>query len=772
MSESSEFRGKIGLSYEDSTPWWSEPVRPPRGAPNILYIVLDDVGFGHLGCYGGAVDTPNINKLADNGLRFTDFHTTALCSPTRSCFLTGRNHHSNHMACITEGGTGYPGYDAKIPKEKGTVAAYLRTRNYNTYALGKWHLTPTSEMSWIGPYDRWPTGLGFDHYYGFLGGETNQWYPDLIENNKPVSPPGNPETGYQLTADLANHAIEYIANQHMIAPDLPFFMYFCPGSCHAPHHASKEWIDKQKGKFDRGWDVIRAEILERQKDMGIVPSNTELAPHLPTFEGPSPTWDSLSTDQKTLYCRMMEVFAGYLSYADSEIGRLVDFLEDNDILDNTLIFLVSDNGASGEGGVVGSVNENKFFNYVPDDLKENLKALDDLGGPKTYEHYPQGWALAGNTPFKFYKRYTYQGGISDPCIVHWPKGIKSKGELRHQYHHAIDLVPTILEVTGIEMPFDLDGIQQSPIEGISMAYCFDDGNAQTKKETQYYEMLGSRAIWYKGWKAVTTHQPTSNIGHFEKDEWELYNVDVDRSEIHNLAKQYPEKVEEMRVRWFVEATKFNVLPLDDRSSSRVIETMKQPTLLENLSKYTYYPNTVEVPEFIAANVKNRSHSITAEVEIPNSGAEGILLTEGSRFGGYCLFVKNNRLVYSYNYVGLNLYRIVSNVDIPAGKATLEFEFQTTGKPDVLHGKGAPGVGRLKINDKVVGEADIPLTTPVMYGLTGVNVTCGYGNGEPVSPDDYQNPFKFTGKIKKVVVEITGEPLFDAEAELRKLMAVV
>ncbi|MFI5419498.1 MAG: arylsulfatase [Nitrososphaerales archaeon] len=772
MSERTEFRGKIGLSYEDSTPWWPTPVRPPKGAPNVLYIVLDDVGFGHLGCYGGAIDTPNLNKLAENGLRFTDFHTTALCSPTRSCLLTGRNHHSNHMACITEGGTGFPGYDAKIPKENGTVADYLKTRNYNTYALGKWHLTPTAELSWIGPYGRWPLGQGFDHYYGFLGGETNQWYPDLIEDNKPVAPPGNPKTGYQLTTDLADHAIGYIANQHMIAPDLPFFMYFCPGACHAPHHAPKEWIDKQKGKFDKGWDVIRAEILERQKDMGIMPPNTELAPALAGNMGPVPTWDSLNSDQKILYARFMEVFAAYLSFADGEIGRLVDFLENNDMLDNTLIFVVSDNGASGEGTPVGSVNENKYFNYVPDDLKENLKALDDLGGPKTYEHYPQGWALAGNTPFKFWKRYTYQGGISDPCIIHWPNGIKAKGELRHQYHHANDLVPTVLEVTGIEMPFELYGIPQRPIEGISMAYCFNDANVPTKKETQYYEMLGSRAIWHKGWKAVTTHKPTSQVGHFEKDEWELYNVDTDRSEIHNLAKQYPEKVEEMRFRWFVEATKFNVLPLDDRGPSRVIDTMKQPSLLQNLSRYTYYQNTAEVPENIAANVKNLSHSITADVELSTGGAEGIILTQGSRFGGYSLFVKNNRLVYVYNYVGLNLYRIISNIDVPAGRSTLKFEFQATGKPDVLNGKGAPGVGRLMINGTVVGEASIPLTIPVMYALTGCGLTCGYGNGESVSVDDYQAPFKFTGKIREVVVEITGEPLFDAQSELRKIMATV
>lgn len=765
-----EFQGKIGLSYSDSKPWWPGPIRAPRGAPNVLYIVLDDVGFGHLGCYGGEVETPNIDALAEGGLRYTQFHTTALCSPTRSCLMTGRNHHSNHMACISESTSGFPGYDAMIPKENGTIAEYLKMRGYSTYALGKWHLTPADEESWAGPYDHWPLGMGFEHFYGFLGAEANQYYPDLVQDNHPVKPPKIPEEGYHLMGDLTDRAIEYISNHLQVEPSRPFLMYFCPGACHAPHHAPREWIDKYKGRFDKGWDKVREEILVRQKSMGIVPPNTELAPHLPTFEGPSPTWDSLSSDQQRLFARMMEVFAAYLSYADHEIGRLLNFLKETELFENTLIVVISDNGASGEGGVVGSTNENKFLNNIPESLEENLKAMPELGGPKYYNHYPQGWALAGNTPFKFYKRYTYEGGVCDPLIVHWPKRIKARGELRNQYHHAVDVVPTILEALGFEAPSVYNGIPQRPIEGVSMAYSFNDPNVPTRKEMQYYEMMGSRAAWHNGWKAVTRHEPMSETGRFDEDVWELYHVDEDRSEIHDLSKQYPEKLEEMRIRWWVMATTFNVLPLDDRGISRIAASREKPTIVEKRSSFIYYPNTAEVPQGTAPVLQNISHAITAEVEIPEDGAEGVILSQGSQFG-FSFFIKNKRLVYAYNYVGIAEYRIVSNVDVPTGKSKLRFEFEVTGKPDVAQGKGAPGVGRLLMDGKVVGEGQIPVTVPLGFSITGGGISCGRNEGQSVT-SEYRSPFSFTGKIKQVTLDLGGEPSFDAKAELRRILATV
>ncbi len=542
----SAFNGVIGRTYDVSEPAWPEPVRSKEGAPNVLFIVLDDTGFGQLGCFGSPIATPNIDSLAEGGLRYTNMHTTALCSPTRSCILTGRNHHSNAMACITEGSTGYPGSNGNIPFENGFLSEILLGHGYNTYAVGKWHLTPADQISAAGSYDRWPLGRGFERFYGFLGGETHQYYPELTYDNHRVEPPKTPEEGYHLTEDLVDRAIAFIADAKQVAPDKPFFMYFCPGAMHAPHHVRKEWSDKYKGKFDGGWEAYREHVFARQKEMGIIPADAELSRHDPDVQ----PWDECSSDEKRLYARMMEVFAGFLEHTDYHIGRLLDFLKETGQFDNTLIMLISDNGASSEGGPTGSVNENLFFNNVPESLETNLAAIDDLGGPTTFNHYAWGWTWAGNTPFRRWKRETYRGGISDPFIVHWPRGIQTGGEVRYQYAHAIDMVPTVLAAVGVEPPSTVKGVTQSPIEGVSFAHSFKDAEADSKHQTQYFEMMGHRSIYQNGWRAVCpwpgasfeeagmpfgTPIPYEKLTELDFTGWELYHVDEDWAENHNLA---------------------------------------------------------------------------------------------------------------------------------------------------------------------------------------------------------------------------------------------
>ncbi len=467
------FPGVVGRTFDVSTPAWPEPLRAREGAPNVLFIVLDDTGFGQIGCYGSPISTPNIDRLAEGGLRYSNMHTTALCSPTRSCILNGRNHHSNAMSCITEASTGYPGANGYIPFENGFLSEILHEQGYNTYAVGKWHLTPADQVSAAGPYDRWPLGRGFERYYGFMGGDTHQYYPELTYDNHRVEPEKTPAEGYHLTEDLADKAIAFIADAKQVAPNKPFFLYFATGAMHAPHHVPKEWADKYKGVFDDGWDAYREKVFAKQKKLGLVPKNAELSRHDPDVQD----WKKLSKDERKLYARMMEVFAGFLEHTDHHIGRLLDFLEEIGELDNTLIMFISDNGASAEGGPTGSINENKFFNFVPDSLEQNLAAIDDIGGPKYFNHYPWGWTFAGNTPFRRWKRETYRGGVSDPFIVHWPKGIKAKGEVRTQFAHAIDMLPTVLEALDIEPPVHIQGVTQSPIEGVSFAHTFDDKKA-------------------------------------------------------------------------------------------------------------------------------------------------------------------------------------------------------------------------------------------------------------------------------------------------------
>ena len=585
---SKEFKGKIELDERDSTPDWEPYLQPvaPAGAPSVLYIVLDDVGFSSMEPWGGLIETPNINKLAGAGLTYTNWHTTALCSPTRSSLLTGRNHTTNGMACIAEATTGYPNANGHIPFECATLAEVLGERGWNTYMLGKWHLVASDEMNMASTKRNWPVGRGFERYYGFLGGETNQWYPDLIYDNHPVDQPAMPEDGYHLTTDLTDKAIEFVKDAKSIAPDKPFFMYFCPGACHAPHHAPKEWIEKYKGKFDMGYEAYRELVFERQKKLGIFPESAELTPLNPyaeekSVEGkPWPPldvvrpWDSLSDEEKELFCRMAEVFAGFLSHTDHEIGRLLDFLEEAGHLDNTIVVFVSDNGASGEGGPNGSVNENKFFNGIPDTIEQNLKYLDELGSTTTYNHYPVGWAWAFNTPFKMWKRYNFEGGVADPLLVSWPRGISAKGELRHQFLHATDIAPTIYDLVGVELPEAVKGYEQLPLEGVSFRSTFESDDAPTPKESAFFSMLGSRAVWKEGWKAVSVHPTIAGWGHFDEDRWELFHTDEDPTESHDLAAENPEKLKELIDHWFHLADLYNGLPLLDKTP---VEVLADPT---------------------------------------------------------------------------------------------------------------------------------------------------------------------------------------------------
>jgi arylsulfatase A-like enzyme len=771
------FPGVIGRTVDRSSPAWPEPLRAREGSPNVLFIVLDDTGFGQLGCYGSPISTPNLNSLASNGLRYNNMHTTALCSPSRSCVITGRNHHSNAMACITEGSTGYPGSNGYIPFENGFLSEMLLQKGYNTYAVGKWHLTAADQISAAGPYNRWPLGRGFERFYGFLGGDTSQYYPELVYDNHNIEQPKTPEEGYHLMEDMTDKAISFIADGKQVAPNKPFFMYFCPGAMHAPHHVPKEWADKYKGQFDDGWEAYREKVFARQKELGIVPREAELSRHDPDVQD----WSKLSADQRRVYSRMMEVFAGYLTFTDYHIGHLLDYLKTIGELDNTLIMVISDNGASSEGGPNGSVNESLFFNNIPESMEDNLRSLDELGGPKHYNHYPWGWTWAGNTPFRRWKRETYRGGISDPFIVHWPKGIKAKGEVRTQYAHAIDMVPTVLEALKIEPPASIKGISQSPIQGVSLAHTFDDAKAPTKHIVQYFEMMGHRSIYHDGWRAVCpwpgpsfkeagkpfgTPIPAETLTELDAHHWELYHVAQDFAENHDIAATNREKLIEMVATWYVEAGKYNVLPVDGRGTQRFIE--ERPQIAVARTSYTYYPDTQPIPANAAVKVLNRSHSITADVEIPRQGAEGALLVHGGNDGGYTFYVKNGKLHWAHNYVAKEIYHIESPTPIPKGRHQLRFEFEATGKPDMMHGKGSPGRAKLYIDGKSVGQAEIPVTTPVNIGLAE-GVTCGRAPGSAVTPD-YEPPFKFTGKLYSVTIDVSGDLIKDTESELKVAMA--
>jgi arylsulfatase A-like enzyme len=768
------FPGVIGRTTTESSPAWPEPIRAGEGAPNILFWIIDDVGYGQMSPFGGLVNMPNLDRLANNGLRYTNMHTTALCSPTRACILTGRNHHSSGVACIMEMATGYPGYDGRMPFENGMLPEMLLEHGYNTFCVGKWHLVPSEECTPAGPYHRWPLGRGFERFYGFNGGETNQWYPDLVHDNHSAPPTRTPEEGYHLSEDLADKAIQFILDAHVNAPDKPFFLYYSTGAAHAPHQVGREWIEKYKGKFDMGWDKYREIVFDNQKKMGIFPADAELSPRDPDV----PEWDELDESRKKVYAHFMEVFAGFLEHADHHFGRILDMLEEIGELDNTIIMVIPDNGASSEGGPEGAFNEMSSFNHRYETLEEILPRMHELGGPASYNHYPWGWSWAGNTPFRRWKKEVYRGGCTDNLIIHWPKGIHAKGEFRRQYAHAIDMLPTILDALGIEPPKAIRGVTQSPLEGVSFAHTLIDPGAETKHHTQYFEMFGCRAIDHDGWRAVCGWPGPSYaegeakgykmgelitpdiLNDLDAKCWELFNIAKDPTESRNLAQEHPDKLREMITRWYVEAGKYKVMPLDGSIYDRF--AVERPLLTKIRERYVYYPGLSVVPVFNAPVVYNRPHSITAEVEIPRGGAEGVLIAQGGVAGGYTLYVKDNRLHYIHNYIGLKEQKVTSAQDVPEGRCTLRYEFEPTGKPDIANGKGSPGRGQLYINGKLVGNADFDITVPLVFGIEGLS--CGYDFGEAVTPD-YKAPFRFSGTIHSVTVDVSGELIKDKEAEM-------
>jgi len=775
-----KFKGRIELDIRDSTPDWEPYLAPkaPDGAPNVLMLVWDDVGYGTMDVFGGPVETPNMRRIADSGVRYANFHTTALCSPTRSSLLTGRNATSNGMATIAEFSSGFPGISTRIPFENGFISEVLAERGYNTYCIGKWHLTPGEEGTMASFKGRWPLGRGFERFYGYLGGESSSWYPDLVHDNHQIDAPATPEEGYHLSDDLSDKAIQFVRDAKAVDPDKPFFMYLAPQAGHAPHHVPKEWADRYKGRFDMGYEAIRTEILERQKELGLLPKDTELSainPHgEPQTTGPDGQpwplldtvrpWDSLSADEQRLFIRMAEVFAGYISYADHHLGRVLDYLEESGQLENTIVVVVSDNGASGEGGPNGSFNEWRFFNGIADSTEITLEHIDELGSAQSYNHYNTGWAWAFDTPFPYWKRWAgFEGGVADMCLVSWPAGIQPAPEPRQQYVHAVDVVPTIYDLLGIEPPAMIKGYEQSPIEGESFAASLTDP-AVPGKETQFYSMLGQRSIYHRGWLASTLHPPISGWGKFEQDVWELYNLQQDRAQSRNLADREPERLEQLKKLWFDCAEKLNGLPLDDRSAIEQV-LAERPHPAAPRERYVYYPDCADVPEAGGVRINGRSYAITAGVAIDGPEAQGVLWAHGGVAGGHSLYIKDGRLRYTFNWVGTHLQDIVADRDITPGAHVYAAEFSVKGQSEDPAMPGFAGTLTLFMDEEEVGSGEI-VTQPGAFCLVGDGICVGRDSGSPVSPD-YTAPFRFTGgTIDKVIVDVTGERYIDHTAEVR------
>jgi arylsulfatase A-like enzyme len=747
-----KYPGKVPLDARDAKFPPIKPLRPPEGAPNVVVILLDDIGFGAPSTFGGGVNMPTFDALAKAGLRYTQFHTTALCSPTREALLTGHNHHSVGMGAITEVATSAPGYNSIRPNEAVTVAEILKLNGYNTAAFGKMHQTPAWEVSVSGPFTRWPVGDGFEKFYGFLGGETNQWAPLIFDGVTHVEPPHTP--GYNFMTDMTDQAIAWMRFQHTMTPDKPFFVYFAPGALHAPHHTPKEWIDKYKGKFDEGWDKYREETLARQKQLGVVPQATKLAPWAPGVKH----WDELSADEKTVAERLMENYAGFGEYADHEIGRLIDSLNELGVHDNTIvIYIAGDNGMSAEGGLEGTLNEMAAFNGVPDTTANILAHLADIGGPNSFPHIPVGWALAGDTPFQWTKQVaSHYGGTRNGMVISWPAGIKDVGGMRTQWHHVIDITPTILATAKLPQPKTVNGIKQKPIEGVSMVYSFADAKAPTTHTTQYFEMLGNRGIYHDGWTAVTPHSipwdVTGTPRKFSEDKWELYNTNDDFSQSQDLATKYPDKLQELQRLFLAEAEKYNVLPLDDRRAERFVPTIAgRPSLMWGRTSVTLYPGMIAMMENATLDIKNRSHTITADIEVPQSGGEGVIIAQGGRFGGWSLYMKGGKLKYCYNWLNIDRYTIESKDSLPTGKATVKFEFKYDGG-----GLGKGGTGTLYVNDQKVGEGRIDKTQPYIFSADdGEDV--GEDLATPVTEDYKEGDNKFTGTIDKITLAVTPPP---------------
>ncbi len=760
----------VRKSKADWTPYIRK--KAPAGAPNILFVLYDDTGIAAWSPYGGRINMPTMDKLAADGLTYTQWHTVALCSPTRSCILTGRNHNLNGMGAITEASNGFPGYSGQIPAQAATMAQILNDNGWSTFWLGKNHNVPETDLSAGANKSQWPLQQGFDRFYGFIGGETNQWYPDLTEDNHAIDQPYSPEQGYHLSKDLADQAIKMIGDQKSANPSKPWYMWFCPGANHAPHQAPRDYIAKYKGKFDDGYDAYRKWLLPRMIERGILPKDTKLTDFNPIPEDQaSPAdhvlpWGSLKPEEKKLFSRLCEVFAGYSEYTDAQIGRVVDYLKSTGQYENTIIFYAADNGTSGEGSPTGSVNENKFFNGYPDNLTENMKLIDELGGPNTYEHFPTGWAAAFSTPFKMFKRYSnFAGGTNCPLTITWPKGIKARGEIRNQYHHAVDIVPTILEICGLEMPKRYKGVDQYPLSGVSMKYSFDaKPDDSSQKHVQYYTMLGTRGIWKDGWKAVAIHAPFTSKGDFEQDKWELYHVDVDRSESNDLSNEYPEKLDELKKLWMEEARKNFAMPLDDRTGPEILLT-ERPSEEVPRESYTYYPHTSPVPEAVAVNVRGKSYKIIANVEI-TANTSGVIFAHGSRFGGHSLFMKDKKLYYEYNFLGMKPKQILMSGLLAPGKYTLGVEFIRE-KSGENH--ESVGTARLYVNDEEVASQTMRVQSG-KFTLSGDGLCVGYDSGDAVS-ELYNSPGLFKGgSIQFVTVSTGNEKYIDLEKESARARA--
>ena len=760
-----EFGGVIGPTWRESTAWWPSEPAAPDGAPNVLVIVLDDVGYAQLGCYGSDIATPHIDALAAGGIRLANFHTTALCSPTRACLLTGRNHHSNGMGRVADLAIGFPGYCGRVPRANGFMSEILAASGYIPYAVGKWHLTPEDETHMAAPRDTWPCARGFQRWYGFHGGETHQFVPTLFQDNHAVRPPRSPEDGYHLSEDLADRAIRYLGELRSVERDKPFFLYFATGACHSPHHAPAPYIERYRGQFDGGWDAWREATFARQLAMGLLPEGTRLSPR-PSWV---PAWDSLDQEDQQVAARFMECFAGFLTHADAQIGRVLDFVDELGERDDTVVVLISDNGASAEGGQQGSINDARLWNGAPASRRELRGRIDELGTPSAHNNYPWGWTMAGNTPFRRWKREVHEGGIADPCIVRWPAKIGSRGAIRHQFAHAIDVLPTVLELAGIDAPTSIGDVAQSPIEGTSFAYLLGNHGADAKERhtTQYFEMLGSRGIYHEGWKAVTFKPlgPMYDDGldpdaPFEDDVWELYRVADDLTETNDLASEHPDVLEDLVARWWNEAERYKVLPLDNRPLAALLTPRHT---VPDHPRYVFWPGGSIVPETMAVNVRNRSHVIVAEVGGASDGApmEGVLLAMGTALGGWSFHVLDGRLRYVHNYVGKQCAVIESDERVPEDVRQLAVSFTAPGD--------FTGSAQLLIDGRVVGEGPVERLTPVRHSLTGGGITCGWEQGPAVGPG-YVAPFAFTGGLRRVTVDVSGEPYRDPEAEFESIMS--
>jgi arylsulfatase len=764
-------KGKMSVDARKAEFPAIEPLRPPKGAPNVVIVLIDDMGFGAPSVTGGPCHMPAMQKIYDGGLLYNRFHTTALCSPTRQALLTGRNHHSAGMGSVAEIATGAPGNDSVRPNSVATVAEMLRLNGYNTGAVGKMHQTPVWEVSMSGPFDRWPTGDGFEKFYGFVGGETNQWAPTLYMGTSPVEPWGTAEEGYHVSEDIVDKAIAWVRGTRVMTPDKPFFLYTSFGATHAPHHVPQEYIDKYKGKFDKGWDAVRDETLANMKKKGMVPKDAELTDRPEGVEA----WDELNETQKTVYARLMEIYAAFAEHTDDQVARLIEALEELGVYEDTLfIYIAGDNGASAEGTLDGTFNEMVSLNGVDTPLEESLKRLDELGGPMAFNHYPVGWAHAMNTPYQWTKQVaSHFGGTRNATAVSWPNSIKARGEIRQQFHHVIDIVPTLLEAAGLPEPYMVNGIAQKPIEGVSMVYSFNDAKAEDRHVTQYFEMFGNRGIYHEGWTAVTKHRTPWALGQiqlpqFHEDNWELYDTTVDWSQANDLSKEMPDKLRELQDLFFIEAAKYNVFPLDDRTAERFNPAIAgRPDLARGRETMTFYPGMTHMMENTVLNVKNRSHTITAEVEIPEGGANGVILAQGGRFAGWSLYVKDGAAKYVHNFLDLEYSYVDGEEKLPTGVVNIRYHFNFEGdKP------GAGGTGTIYVNDKKVAEGKISHTVPFIFSADET-MDVGGDLALPVT-DDYPEgeSNQFSGEILWVRVDLEEDNVSHLEPDEQKYHRII